>query len=130
VQAGALSEGGDIFLLEMGEPVRIRDLAENMIRLAGLSVRSEINPRGDVAIVESGMRLGEKLEEELFYDPAHAERTAHPRILRAPPTTPAADGLEEALAALTRAIEREDEAELRRVLFDFAEREPLATAAQ
>src|SRR6185312_9040617 len=50
VQAGALSEGGEIFLLEMGQPVKIRDLAENMIRLAGLSVRSPENPDGDIAI--------------------------------------------------------------------------------
>ena len=62
VQAGALAEGGDIFLLEMGEPVRIRDLAENMIRLAGLSVQSADNPDGDIEIVETGARPGEKLD--------------------------------------------------------------------
>jgi FlaA1/EpsC-like NDP-sugar epimerase len=121
VQAGALSEGGDIFFLEMGAPVRIRDLAENMIRLAGLSVRSPQHPRGDIAIVESGMRPGEKLNEELFYDPANAERTAHPRILRSPSAARPADDLGPALAALEKALSCDDEAEMRRVLFGYAD---------
>jgi FlaA1/EpsC-like NDP-sugar epimerase len=121
VQAGALAEGGDIFLLEMGEPVAISDLAENMIRLAGLSVKSDDNPRGDVAIVETGARPGEKLTEELFFDPANALRTTQPKILRSPPSARPTDDLVPALAALTAALEAEDEAELRRVLFDYVE---------
>ncbi len=66
VQAGTLSEGGELFLLDMGEPVKIRELAENMIRLAGLSVRSPQNPDGDIEIAMTGARPGEKLNEELF----------------------------------------------------------------
>jgi FlaA1/EpsC-like NDP-sugar epimerase len=119
VQAGAMAEGGDIFLLEMGEPVRIRDLAENMIRLAGLSVKSDDNPKGDIAIHETGARPGEKLTEELFFDPANALRTTQPKILRSPPTARQTADLLPALAALTAALEAEDEAELRRVLFDY-----------
>lgn len=119
VQAGAMAEGGDIFLLEMGQPVRIRDLAENMIRLAGLSVKSADNPSGDIAIVETGARPGEKLTEELFFDPANAVRTSQPKILRAPRSGRQTDGLIAALAALTAALEAEDVPELRRVLFDF-----------
>jgi FlaA1/EpsC-like NDP-sugar epimerase len=119
VQAGALSEGGDIFLLDMGRPVLIRDLAENMIRLAGLTVRSPEHPQGDIAIVETGPRAGEKLTEELFYDPAHAEPTRQPKIMRAAPAARPADGLLEALERLNRALDCEDEAELRRVLFGF-----------
>lgn len=83
VQAGALSEGSDVFLLEMGNPVLIRDLAENMIHLAGLSVRSPSNPSGDIGIVVTGTREGEKLYEELFYDPKNAKKTQHEKILRA-----------------------------------------------
>lgn len=83
VQAGALSEGGDIFLLQMGEPVRIVDLARNMIQLAGQSVRDAANPGGSIEIVTVGSRPGEKLYEELFYDAANAVGTSHPKILRA-----------------------------------------------
>ena len=114
-----MAEGGDIFLLEMGQPVRIRDLAENMIRLAGLSVRSAANPSGDIAIVETGARPGEKLTEELFFDPANAVRTSQPKILRAPRSGRPTDDIVGALAALTDALEAEDVPELRRVLFDF-----------
>jgi len=119
VQAGAMAEGGDIFLLEMGQPVRIRDLAENMIRLAGLSVKSADNPAGDIAILETGARPGEKLTEELFFDPANALRTARPKILRSPLSARQTADLLPALAALDAALKAEDEAELRRVLFDY-----------
>jgi len=119
VQAGAMAEGGDIFLLEMGEPVAIRDLAENMIRLAGLTVKSAANPGGDIEIVETGARPGEKLTEELFFDPANAVRTDQPKILRTPPGARPTDDLEPALAALTAALAAEDEPEVRRVLFDY-----------
>lgn len=119
VQAGALSEGGDIFLLDMGEPIRIRELAENMIRLAGLSVRSAQNPAGDIEIKITGARPGEKIHEELFYDPAHATRTAQPRILRSSSAQRATADLPPAMARLEAALAAEDEAETRRVLFDY-----------
>lgn len=121
VQAGALSRGGDIFLLEMGEQVPIRRLAENMVRLAGLTVRSADNPRGDIEIVSTGARPGEKLIEELFFDPANAERTEQPRILRSPPAARSTADLEPALGRLKDAIAREDDAEVRSVLFDYVE---------
>lgn len=121
VQAGALSKGGDIFLLEMGEQVSILELAENMIRLAGLTVKSPDNPAGDIAIVETGMRPAEKLTEELFFDPANAERTGQPKILRSPPAARSTGDLEAALATLGEALAREDEAEVRRVLFSYVE---------
>src|SRR5690606_14065419 len=75
VQAGALSAGGDVFLLDMGEPIAIVELAENMVRLAGLSVRTDDNPDGDIDIVVTGKRPGKKLYEELFYDSASATAT-------------------------------------------------------
>lgn len=122
VQAGAMAEGGDIFLLDMGAPVAIRDLAENMIQLAGLTVRSEARPDGDIAIVETGARPGEKLHEELFFDPAKAMPTSQPRILRAPPALRSTDGLEAALQALEAALAAGDEAETRRILFGYVEK--------
>ena len=121
VQAGALSEGGDIFLLDMGEPMSIRDLAENMIRLAGLTVRSPDHPGGDIEIAVTGPRPGEKLHEELFYDPAHASRTAQPRIFRSPFAEREPAEFEAAMAELEAALAREDEAAMRRILFGYVQ---------
>jgi FlaA1/EpsC-like NDP-sugar epimerase len=131
VQAGALSEGGDIFLLEMGEPIRIRELAENMIRLAGLTVRDEANPRGDITIAEVGVRPGEKLTEELFYDPAEARRTRQPKILRAAKGENGYGDITAALSELEAALKAQDEARVRRILFERIEtgRELEPTAA-
>ncbi len=119
VQAGTLSEGGDLFLLDMGQPVRIRDLAENMIRLAGLTIRSEARPDGDIAIEVIGARPGEKLHEELFYEPSQASPTQHPKILRARLDIGASGELAEGLARLLAALERADEAAVRETLFGF-----------
>ncbi len=121
VQAGALSEGGDLFLLEMGEPVRIRSLAENMIRLAGLTLRSPEHPDGDIEIKVTGSRPGEKLYEELFYDPSQASRTKQAKILRSTVGEKATGDLDAALAGLNDALEREDETGLRKQLFAFIE---------
>ncbi len=82
IQSGAMATGGDIFLLDMGEPVRVMDLAVNMIHLSGLTVRNDRNPEGDIEIRTVGLRPGEKLYEELLIE-AGAEATAHPRIMRA-----------------------------------------------
>lgn len=79
VQAGALAKGGEVFLLDMGDPVRIQELAETLIHLSGLSIRNEQNPDGDIEIVETGLRPGEKLYEELLIDSA-ALPTDHPSI--------------------------------------------------
>ncbi|MDT8759716.1 polysaccharide biosynthesis protein [Sphingomonas psychrotolerans] len=82
IQAGAMAEGGDVFVLDMGEPVKIVDLARSMIELSGLTVREEGSAEGDIAIEYVGLRPGEKLYEELLIgnDPTES---AHPRILRA-----------------------------------------------
>ncbi len=82
IQAGALGVGGDVFLLDMGEPVRIQDLARQMIALSGLKVRDEQHPEGDIAIQYAGLRPGEKLYEELLIDQENTELTSHSRILR------------------------------------------------
>ncbi|MDA7490964.1 polysaccharide biosynthesis protein [Synechococcus sp. AH-707-M23] len=82
LQAATLAKGGDVFLLDMGEPVRIKALAEQMVRLSGLSLRDAQNPNGDIEIVCTGLRPGEKLYEELLID-AESEPTKHPLIFRA-----------------------------------------------
>lgn len=82
IQAGALGQGGDVFLLDMGEPVRIQDLARQMISLSGLIVREENSDVGDIALEYSGLRPGEKLYEELLIDQKDTKVTAHSRILR------------------------------------------------
>lgn len=82
IQATAMAKGGEVFVLDMGQPVRIIDLARSMIRLSGLSVRDDEQPDGDIEIVETGLRPGEKLYEELLIGD-NPEPTNHPRILRA-----------------------------------------------
>lgn len=82
LQAGAMAKGGDVFVLEMGQPVRIIDLARRMLALSGLELRSPEQPEGDIEIQVTGLRPGEKLYEELLIGD-HPEPTEHPRILRA-----------------------------------------------
>lgn len=118
VQAGALSEGGDVFLLDMGKPMLISDLAENMIRLTGLTVRNTSNPNGDIEIVVTGKRPGEKLYEELFYDASSALGTAHAKIMRAAPRKTNL-GIDAELDSLKRVVEARDEAKARDILMDL-----------
>ena len=82
IQAGSMGQGGEVFVLDMGQPVRIMDLARRMIRLSGLTVKDEHRPDGDIAIEIVGLRPGEKLYEELLIG-KNVEGTAHPLILRA-----------------------------------------------
>lgn len=82
IQAGAMGNVGDVFLLDMGEPVRINDLARTMIHLSGLTVEDEANPNGDIRIEYTGLRPGEKLYEELLIG-GNPIGTRHPRIYRA-----------------------------------------------
>ena len=82
IQAGGMAEGGDVFVLDMGEPVRIMDLARRMIELSGLAVKNEQNPDGDIEIEMIGLRPGEKLYEELLIG-ANPEPTSHVRIMKA-----------------------------------------------
>lgn len=120
IQAGALSDGGDILLLEMGEAVRIRDLAENMILLAGLSIRDSTHPEGDIEIVTVGIRDGEKLHEELFYDPTGVSPTVHSKILRAKRGANSVDHFPEAILELRQLIEKQDADAVRKLLFEYA----------
>ena len=115
VQAGALSDGGEIFLLEMGNPVKIRDLAENMIRLAGLTVQSPDNPHGDIAIEFSGLRPGEKLYEELLIGD-EVGATEHPMIMKANEEMLPWEAFKTVLVSLLKAVERGDYAQVRMLL--------------
>lgn len=120
IQAGALSEGGDILLLEMGDAVRIRDLAENMILLAGLSVKDGKNPHGDIEVVTIGIRDGEKLHEELFYDPTGVSATSHSKILRARRRVAPVDHLPAAVEELRGLIAQQNPDAVRALLFEKA----------
>ena len=81
IQAGAISKGGDVFLLDMGDPIKIYDLAINMIQLSGLSLRNSQNKDGDIEIMITGLRPGEKLFEELLLSDL-PEKTIHPKIYK------------------------------------------------
>jgi FlaA1/EpsC-like NDP-sugar epimerase len=82
LQAGAMARGGDVFVLDMGKPIRIADLARRMVHLSGLTVRDEHNPDGDIEIRFTGLRPAEKLYEELLIG-SNVSGTEHPMILRA-----------------------------------------------
>jgi FlaA1/EpsC-like NDP-sugar epimerase len=107
LQAAVLAKGGDVFLLDMGEPVRIKDLAEQMVRLSGLSLRDSQHPHGDIEIVCTGLRPGEKLYEELLID-AESESTDHPLIYRAHERAVPPAELWPQIEALEAAIRRHD----------------------
>ena len=120
IQATALSRSGDVLLLEMGDPVRIKDLAEDMILLAGRSVRNADNPEGDIEIVTIGPREGEKLHEELVYDPSGLTPTSHPKILRSRRANGLPVDVPARIAGIRNRIEARDEPAVRQMLFDFA----------
>lgn len=82
IQAGAMAKGGDVFVLDMGEPVKIVELAEKLILLMGLELKNDDNPNGDIEIIYSGLRPGEKLYEELLIG-NNVEGTSHPRVMTA-----------------------------------------------
>ena len=107
LQAAVLARGGDLFLLDMGEPMRIQDLAKQMVRLSGLSLRDAQHPQGDIEIVCTGLRPGEKLYEELLID-AESEPTAHPLIYRATERSIPPDQLWPQIDDMEAAIRRQD----------------------
>jgi FlaA1/EpsC-like NDP-sugar epimerase len=82
IQAGAMATGGDVFVLDMGEPVKIIDLAKRIVELSGLSLKDDENPDGDIGIEITGLRPGEKLYEELLIGD-NPLPTSHPRIMKA-----------------------------------------------
>ena len=118
LQAGVMADGGEVFVLDMGQPVRVYDLARNMIELSGLTVRSSDNPEGDIEIEVIGLRPGEKLYEELLIgnDPT---ATAHPRIMMASEDFLPWSQLEASLERLQDLLDAQDAAGVRALLTEL-----------
>ena len=115
IQAGAMAQGGEVFVLDMGEPVKIVDLARTMINLAGYTIEDENESEDGIAIEFTGLRPGEKLFEELLIG-GDTSPTRHPRIKQLDePYIPMAD-LKDELAMLEKSMQEEDIAELKQVI--------------
>ncbi|CDG81602.1 UDP-D-quinovosamine 4-dehydrogenase [Janthinobacterium agaricidamnosum NBRC 102515 = DSM 9628] len=123
LQAGAMGSGGDVFVLDMGVPVKIVDLAKRMVHLSGLEIRSELTPEGTIEIQHIGLRPGEKLYEELLIG-ENVEGTEHPLIMRAQEAEIPWSQLEGLLTELTHACEQFDHVAVRalllRVVMEYA----------
>jgi len=117
IQAGAMGKGGDVFVLDMGEPVKIVDLARRMIRLSGFEVKDAQNPDGDIEIRYIGLRAGEKLYEELLIGD-NVSKTAHEKIKRAQENVIAWEDLSLILDNLRQATEENDFENVRQILKD------------
>ena len=115
LQAGAMATGGDVFVLDMGEPVKILDLTHRMVELSGLRVRNAAQPDGDIEIVVTGLRPGEKLYEELLIGD-NPTPTAHPRIMKAHEECLSWDVLTQQLNTLKKAAADGDVAAMKAVL--------------
>ena len=118
VQAGAMANGGDVFVLDMGEPVRIIDLAKRMVELTGLGLRDESNPSGDIEIRVTGLRPGEKLYEELLIGD-NPMPTHHPRIMKAHEDFLPWEQLQPRLNELTQVLDINDVPRIRALLKDL-----------
>jgi len=115
IQAGSMGRGGDVFVLDMGEPVRIQDMARHMVSLCGLTVRDEQNPDGDISIQTTSLRPGEKLYEELLLG-ENVTGTEHSRIMRAQEAELPWDQLEIILQQLEMICKNDDSAALLKFL--------------
>ena len=117
IQAGAMKSTGDIFVLDMGEQILVIDLAKDMIRLSGMTVKDEENPDGDIEIIFTGLRPGEKLYEELLIG-ENARATEHNKIMRAIEESFGWEDLQQYLAALENAIEIDDYNKIREIFLN------------
>ncbi|MDI9232723.1 nucleoside-diphosphate sugar epimerase/dehydratase [Limnohabitans sp. HM2-2] len=118
IQAGAMASGGDVFVLDMGEPVKIMDLARRMVDLSGLCVRDEANPQGDIEIAVTGLRPGEKLYEELLIGD-NPLPTSHKRIMKAHEEYLSWAELQAKLAVMSKALDVNDVPTIRAQLKDL-----------
>jgi FlaA1/EpsC-like NDP-sugar epimerase len=117
IQAGAMGKGGDVFVLDMGESVKIKDLAEKLVRLSGLEVKDDDNPNGDIAILCTGLRPGEKLFEELLIGD-NVQDTFHERIMTASEAMLSWEDLEPLLDYLDKVCHDFDHEKIRQILQD------------
>jgi FlaA1/EpsC-like NDP-sugar epimerase len=115
IQAGAMGQGGDVFVLDMGDPIRILDLAKRMIHLSGLEIKDEHHPDGEIEISFVGLRPGEKLYEELLLGD-NVLGTTHKRIMRAEEQVISWAELQTLLATLEKATMIEDFERVRSLL--------------
>jgi len=115
IQAGAMGKGGDVFVLDMGEPIRIIDLAKRMIHLSGLVEKDELSPEGDIEVTYTGLRSGEKLYEELLIGD-NVSDTQHSRIMRAEEKVIAWPELESILQDIEKHNDRDNCQEVRDIL--------------
>lgn len=115
MQAGAIAKGGDVFLLDMGKPIKIIDLAMKVIELSGLQIKNDENPNGDIEIQEIGLRPGEKLYEELLIS-GSPQRTSHPKIYKSHEQYYTWENLEVHLENLRKIIESRNLIELQKLL--------------
>ena len=117
IQAGAMGKGGDVFVLDMGDSVKIIDLAKQMIRLSGLEVKDTAHPEGDIEIQITGLRPGEKLYEELLIGD-EVQKTTHPRIMTANEVMLSWDVLSDIITRMDEACRQSDQLALRRLLLE------------
>jgi FlaA1/EpsC-like NDP-sugar epimerase len=117
IQAGAMGEGGDVFVLDMGEPVKIADLARRMVHLMGLEVKDEVHPNGDIEIHYTGLRPGEKLYEELLIG-GNELPTEHPRIMKANESALSWPEMQQLLLAMRSACDAYDINTIRSLLLN------------
>ena len=115
IQAGAMGDGGDVFVLDMGEPVKIVELARRLINLSGMELIDDKNSEGDIEIVFTGLRPGEKLYEELLIGD-NVSTTEHKRILRAQEENLPTSELENYLILLSEAEQKSDVTTLKNIL--------------
>ena len=117
--AGSFGEGGDLFVLDMGQPVKIANLARQMIEAAGLTVRDNENAKGDIDILVTGLRPGEKLHEELMLGEAQVT-PVHPKIMKADEEWLSEVEVASAIRSLVQAVEEHDDVKLRAILGKWA----------
>jgi FlaA1/EpsC-like NDP-sugar epimerase len=118
--AGSYAEGGEVFVLDMGKPVRILDLARRMVEMSGLTVRDKKNPSGDIELKFTGLRPGEKLYEELLID-ARTLPTPHPKILRAKEDKLSEIEVARMLRDIATAVEKNDAVAVRQVVSEWVD---------
>lgn len=118
IQAGAMAQGGDVFVLDMGESVKIADLARRMVELSGMTIKDELNPEGEIAVEVTGLRPGEKLYEELLIGD-NPERTSHERIMKAHEDYLSWPVLEARLNELKQSMQQNDHLAMRQTMQDL-----------
>lgn len=120
IQAAAMARGGDVFVLNMGEPVRIADLAKRMVALSGLTIKDDEYPHGDIEIQVTGLRPGEKLYEELLISD-NPEKTSHPRIMKSREAYLGWEYLETKLTSLEWALHVNDVNVIRSMMLELVQ---------